>query len=116
MKLNLENFEKVKAAIRAEPENLSMSHWHCGTAHCIAGWAQLLGTGTCNSQTVEHDACNFLGIDSYRFAFVHLFALSMWPLELYDEYFSLRIVTVRDRAEVACKAIDWFIDTYEDKE
>lgn len=34
--------EAVKAKIIENPENLQMSKWHCGTAHCIGGWLETL--------------------------------------------------------------------------
>lgn len=34
--------EAVKAKIIENPGNLQMSDWHCGTAHCIGGWLEIL--------------------------------------------------------------------------
>ncbi|MEM6477243.1 MAG: hypothetical protein AAF687_13880, partial [Pseudomonadota bacterium] len=33
---------RVAAAVLAEPHRLKMDSWHCGTSHCIAGWAETL--------------------------------------------------------------------------
>lgn len=42
--MNRANLQLVRDRIADEPpENFSMRVWHCGTAHCIGGWAQLLG-------------------------------------------------------------------------
>jgi hypothetical protein len=30
---------KIAATVADQPDRLVMSDWHCGTAHCIAGWA-----------------------------------------------------------------------------
>lgn len=49
--LNIENIDKVIAAIKAEPELLKMYGWNgqkvdapniCGTAACIGGWAEII--------------------------------------------------------------------------
>lgn len=116
MKLNLENFEKVKAAIMAEPENLYMGQWHCGTAHFIAGWAQALAKRPFDAAWTA--ACEYLGIDASRFAddldedyfdglLVPLFRVSAWPGDLRRRYHKAR--TAKGRAKIACLAIDWFI-------
>lgn len=34
--------EKIRAKVTAEPKLLDVHGWHCGTAHCLAGWAQVL--------------------------------------------------------------------------
>lgn len=34
--------EQVKQKIIENPENLQMTTWHCGTAHCIGGWLETL--------------------------------------------------------------------------
>jgi hypothetical protein len=33
---------KVAKAILAKPQDFNMEKWHCGTQHCLAGWAQHL--------------------------------------------------------------------------
>jgi hypothetical protein len=35
----------VAEAAPASPDALNMSNWHCGTSHCIAGWAVHLAPG-----------------------------------------------------------------------
>ena len=34
--------EWIADIVLADPERLNMGSWHCGTSHCIAGWAQAL--------------------------------------------------------------------------
>jgi len=34
-----ERIRKIAATVAAEPDRLHMGDWHCGTSHCIAGWA-----------------------------------------------------------------------------
>ena len=37
--------QKIAKKVTEEPSCLHMSSWHCGTAHCIAGWACELAKG-----------------------------------------------------------------------
>lgn len=37
--------EAVYAAILANPQHWNQEHWHCGTTHCFAGFAQLMAYG-----------------------------------------------------------------------
>jgi hypothetical protein len=37
--------ERIADIVLADPERLYMVGWHCGTSHCIAGWAQVLAAG-----------------------------------------------------------------------
>jgi hypothetical protein len=39
---------EVAKAATATPDALNMSKWHCGTSHCIAGWAVHLAEGGCD--------------------------------------------------------------------
>ena len=34
----------VRTQVLLTPERLQMNDWHCGTSHCVAGWAQELST------------------------------------------------------------------------
>ena len=34
-----ERIRKIAARVDADPDRLYMGDWHCGTSHCIAGWA-----------------------------------------------------------------------------
>ena len=31
--------KRIQAIVAEQPDRLDMSQWHCGTAHCLAGWA-----------------------------------------------------------------------------
>jgi hypothetical protein len=48
--LQWDNLVKVASIIEANADRFDMTIWHnqneCGTAHCIAGWADILGAGT----------------------------------------------------------------------
>ena len=37
--------QKIAKKVTKDPSCLDMSSWHCGTAHCIAGWACELAKG-----------------------------------------------------------------------
>lgn len=34
--------DKIREIVLEDTNNLNMKHWHCGTSHCLAGWAQFL--------------------------------------------------------------------------
>ena len=40
--MNVENFKRVLGHIKAHPETWNQGEWHCGTAHCFAGHAQIM--------------------------------------------------------------------------
>jgi hypothetical protein len=62
--MNRELHERVIAQIKAHPETWDQSVWHssCGTKHCYAGWAQILGGGQANEGTAREDAIQLLGL------------------------------------------------------
>ena len=37
-----ELIEKIAEAVFSRPDALKMNNWHCGTSHCLAGWATVL--------------------------------------------------------------------------
>lgn len=39
--MNKRRFIRVLEAIEANPEHWNQNHWHCGTSHCFAGFAEL---------------------------------------------------------------------------
>ncbi|MEB8381463.1 hypothetical protein NYW84_10485 [Acinetobacter junii] len=51
----IELLDQIREKILENPEHFNMSSWHshCGTSHCIAGWAQVLTTQEINSSTAE---------------------------------------------------------------
>lgn len=125
--LNLELFEQVKAAILAEPENFGMDDYYgspdlvgvkqpqenkCGTAHCIAGFAALLGTGTRDLSQLpggaEATARKLLGCKPDDLGHIGLFFVADWPADLSDEYQSAR--TNKLAAKIVVKAIDTYIE------
>ena len=40
--MNIERHNQIIAKIEENPSCWNQAHWHCGTAHCYGGWAQIL--------------------------------------------------------------------------
>ena len=60
--MDLDRLAAIVARITADPACWNQEHWHCGTAHCLAGHAQIdagKGVKTC---TTEADAVAWLGL------------------------------------------------------
>jgi hypothetical protein len=55
-----ERIVEVFSVIKSNPHNFHMDMWHCGTSHCIAGWAQFLYTKTQDSDTAGYVGENYL--------------------------------------------------------
>lgn len=45
MAVNVELLQKTLDTIKANPQHWNQRHWHCGTSHCFAGFAELLANG-----------------------------------------------------------------------
>lgn len=71
---NMVLIQRVLAQIEARPETWDQSIWHtdCGTAHCFAGWAQVLEGLPASVFSVVDDARKALGFTPYEAA--HYFA------------------------------------------
>lgn len=124
--LNLELFDRIKAHLRAHPEQLDMDCWaqtlgpDCGTVACIAGWACLLEDLVRPGESVHsrpnatpkgwaladrHAIC--CGVQDLGGAALgltaseanNLFFVLNWPLELQRRY-------AVDSVEVVCAMID----------
>lgn len=107
--MNVKLLNEIKERITREPETLNMSVWHCDTAHCIAGWAQVLVFPRNDDlMTVERDARRALRTRSRVSAF-RLFHLRNWPLRFNKAY--LHAESPKGRAHVTCQRIDHFIKT-----
>lgn len=61
---NIENCKLVLTQIKNHPETWNQKYWHCGTAHCFAGWAQILSGKPADSTTARRDARIFLGLSA----------------------------------------------------
>lgn len=63
---NLDLHNQIIAKIEAEPENWNQAKWHCGTAHCYGGWAQILSGMPINTEFARRDARMALGLSVYE--------------------------------------------------
>jgi len=45
MAVNVKLLNDTLNAIKANPDHWEQSKWHCGTSHCLAGFAELLSLG-----------------------------------------------------------------------
>ena len=85
--MNLENFKLVLDHIEAFPESWCQDEWHCGTAHCFAGHAQILSGKLPDSGTVRADAMAFLEIDAEEAQWLFF---NWGALKQFQDYYSLR--------------------------
>ena len=104
--MNVELLLKIKEQILKEPENFVMSVYHCGTAHCIGGWAQVM-TGPRVDSMVTTDALNALDISLAQGD--KLFYVAGWPTKFRLAY--VNDVTREGRVKAAVDRIDHFIAT-----
>lgn len=93
MAINTELLIRIKDRLLAEPENFEMQSWHCGSTHCIGGWAQVIA-GTPVSADVPSDS-SALGLTGYKECpgellnldedqASRLFLLYAWPSQFCD--------------------------------
>lgn len=83
----------------------------CGTAACIAGWANIL-TGTTVSESASPErAARELGLETKNEDYVYLFSDKRWPQPFNEKYSKAK--TPRQRAKIACARIDHLIKTGE---
>jgi len=110
--MNVELLRKIKDKILEQPEGFQMEGWHCGTAHCIAGWAQILSGYKESSFFCEFDATEALGLPQSGprhdiiLARDRLFHDVHWP-----EQFKEPCLTAGQYAKQAAKRIEFFIQT-----
>jgi len=130
--MNRENFERVKAAILANPDSFNMRNWAlhdnespCGTVGCIAGFCDWLMAldgrkrtaftpdGRINEpqmerreKLVQRNAIQFLGITPEEGD--RIFLRDDWPLHLEGEYCAAN--TKQRRAEIAVRRLDYFME------
>jgi len=115
----IEALQKVKEQILSEPQKFDMGQWvnihpECGTVACIAGWLVLNKFGVEEFRrmanepggiSVKQEADKIIGCNGGR-----LFYTCAWPEYLKDEYESKEgEYELVGKAELAVKAIDWFI-------
>lgn len=114
--MNTQLLRRIQEKIKAEPHNFVMSQWHCGTAHCIGGWAQVLAPSKMDlpNHFATWDAGKILEL-SYPQELL-LFYICNWPKQFYDDYakwdfFPPSPESLAKQAEIACERIDHFILT-----
>lgn len=60
--MNAERLAALIAKIEANPGCWDQAHWHCGTAACLAGLAQLASGKKANSFWACRDGCDYLDL------------------------------------------------------
>jgi hypothetical protein len=57
-----ELLRQVVNQIIKHPETWDQSNWHCGSSHCVGGWAQVMGGREPDAARVFEDARKLLGL------------------------------------------------------
>jgi hypothetical protein len=63
---NIERHNQIIEQIESNPKTWNQEYWHCGTAHCYGGWAQVFSGREPNEHTVMRDAREWLGLTRYQ--------------------------------------------------
>lgn len=82
----------------------------CGTVGCIAGWICMIFGGQCALDDCYNEAgiaSELLGTVGYKPYADRLFYMHNWPRKFNHAYYDAP--TVKDRVEVTCERIDYFI-------
>ena len=64
--MNIERHNQIIAKIEENPSCWNQKEWHCGTAHCYGGWAQILSGKNADIRAVRRDARQWLGLSSFE--------------------------------------------------
>jgi hypothetical protein len=64
--LQTARLEAIMVRIEANPSCHRQDTWHCDTAHCFGGWAQIDAGHEPNDDTVWRDARVYLGLTAYE--------------------------------------------------
>lgn len=113
--MNIKLLREISDVIQRKPSKFAMRFLHqgadgeattleCGTAHCICGWAQILGHPRAQNGP---DGENAFGVDRYQLQ--RLIFISGWPKEFSVRYELLK--TNRAKARCAAQRIEHFIAT-----
>lgn len=107
MKIRL--LRKIQKQILTEPDRFWMGQWHCGTSHCLGGWAQtLLGLKEkCDGFYNEKYLQAHFGLTETQAG--RLFWTIGWPKKFRNLY--LNAANRPQQAVVASARIDHFIKT-----
>jgi hypothetical protein len=60
--MNIERFKTIVNRIKDNPSCWNQREWHCGSAHCVAGHAQIDAIKVVNFTTVRRDATEWLDL------------------------------------------------------
>ena len=86
-------------------------NYKCGTALCIAGWANYLTPLTSKMEFgIKPRATELLEIPTHMAN--KLFYLEDWPDSFFEEY--MKAESMKEAAQVACRYIDHLINEYEE--
>lgn len=117
--MNVDLLKKIGDIIReSPPEKFTMGTWHCGTAHCIGGWAVVLAGREAEHLKFLEDIMH-LGegyklpkeiLDLTEVQANHLFHLVHWRYDWREKYLFTRD---REKHKVAADYINHFIKIYE---
>ena len=64
--MNIERHNQIIAKIEENPSCWNQAHWHCGTAHCYGGWAQILSGKKADIATSRRDARQWLDLSFWE--------------------------------------------------
>lgn len=113
--MNVHNVKRVMKAIAEAPaQDFDMRKWHCGTAHCIGGWCEVIAHGEDFNNIVptlemakatRTRAKAFLGITDEQV--LKLFFLDYWPMPFRFDYFE----SPHGEKAVALARLKHFIET-----
>lgn len=107
--MNIKLLKRIKRQILRNPKQFSMAHWHCGTTHCIAGWAQVLAGKAPDVHHAVWDARHALAISDEQAD--QLFYRTNWPKEIQDRWIEARVnhKSATFKSKIAAERIEYFI-------
>lgn len=125
VKLNVKLLRRVQKYILKNPEEFRMEDWstksRCVTTHCIGGTMVMLDRridGPTLHKLAAKESLYYVARDllwsGFGITSSDIFYAYRWPKKIGDRYTEL--ITPVLKAELASKAIDWFIKKYGPKE
>lgn len=68
--MNVLRFQLVIDQITQHPETWDQEVWHCGSTHCVAGWAQVMSGNAEDELTASEDARTYLELARHEAQYV----------------------------------------------